>query len=184
MLIRVPDRKMVKIDNIKRYAYERQGWCKVTEGTTGPRSYACSCNNPCGYRAFPGVRRLRDLQWSDVMKCWRRALRATNVLPGSAESIEAWEKKIGELKKANRKMRDAGLITKHSDIMLLAKIPGPVIRALAHDYPNEFSGTVGARSEVANKHLEATLDTLYINREHGKPLGACLPKGAEGVILG
>lgn len=184
MLVRVPDKRIVKIENLKRMAYEKQGWFKVTEGRKGPLQYRCSCNNPCGFRAFPGVKRLRDLQWSDVMKLWRRSLRAQGILPGGPDSIERWETMIWEAKKQNRRMRDAGLVTKSTPVMLLAHIPGPVIRGLSHDWPDQFSPTVGARSEDINEHLEKVLDTLYIAREHGKPMGACTPKGVEGVVLG
>lgn len=172
MLIKVPDRKTVRIATIKRYAYERQGWVCVTEGYKGPRQYACSCQNPCGFRAFPGVKRLRDLQWSDCMALWRRALKAQGTRPGGPDSIEVWEKAIVELKHAHRRMADAGLITKHSDLMLLAKIPGPILRGLGHDYPAEFSPTLGARSEQIEYHLEKVMDHLFIHREHGRPMGA------------
>ena len=183
MLVRVLDKKTVRIENLKTWAYERQGWRRVTDGRAGPRQYSCSCHAPCGFRAFPGVRRIRDLQWSDIVKCWRRALQSTGAVPGGKDSIEAWETMVDDLKKQNRRFRGEGLITKSSPVMLLARIPGPIIRALAHDYPDEFSPTVGARSEDINKHLERTLDALYINREHGKPIGACTPKGVEGVVL-
>lgn len=183
MLVRVPDRQTVNIANLKKAAYERQGWCKVTEGYKGPRSYRCSCSNPCGYRAFPGVMRLRDLQWSDVMAMWRRALKADGVVPGGQDSIEQWEKKIRELKHTNRRIRESGFLTKSSPIMLLAKIPGPVIRGLSHDWPAEFSPTLGATSESTNRHLERTLSELYVNRENGRPIGAV--KNAQmAVALG
>ena len=183
MLVRVLDRKTVKIENLRIYAFERQGWRRVTDGRAGPRQYRCSCHAPCGFRAFPGVKRLRNLQWSDVMKCWRRALRATGVVPGGKDSTEAWAAMVDDLKKQNRRFRDAGMVTKASPFMLLARLPGPVVRALAHDYPDEFSPTVGARSEDINEHLERTLGDLYINREHGKPIGACTPKGVEAAVL-
>lgn len=182
MLVRVLDKKTVRIAALKSMAYERQGWCKVTEGKVGVRKYRCSCNNPCGYRAFPGANRIRDLMWSDVMKLWRRCLRAQGTVAGGPDSIENWEKMILELKNQNRRIREAGLVTKASPVMLLARLPGPVVRALGHDYPDEFSPTVGARSEDINAHLEGVLDCLYINRERGKPIGACT--GVEGVILG
>lgn len=183
MLVRVPDRKLVKIANLKKFAYERQGWCKVTEGRVGVKQYTCSCSNPCGYRAFPGAKRIRDIMWSDIMKLWRRALKATGVVANGPDSIENWETTIRELKHGNRRMRDAGLITKSSPIMLLAKLPGPVIRGLGHDFPQEFSPTVGARSEDINKHLEGVLDSLYVNHEHGKPMGACVPMADKAVVL-
>ena len=183
MLTRVLDKKTVKIANLKQYAYERQGWCKVTEGRVGMRQYNCSCNNPCGFRAFPGAKRIRDLMWSDIMKLWRRCLRAQGTVPGGPDSIENWEKMINELKIQNRRIRDAGLVTKSSPVMLLARLPGPVVRALSHDYPAEFSPLTGARSEDINGHLEGVLDCMYINREKGRSIGSCLPKGVEGVIL-
>lgn len=183
MLVRVADKRIVNIANIKKFAYERQGWRKVTEGRVGMKQYTCSCANPCGYRAFPGIKRIRDLMWSDVMGCWRRYNKTMGVLPGAKDSIEVWTKEIGDLQKQTRRLRDAGMVTKSSPVMLLARIPGPVIRGLAHDFPNEFSPTVGARSENINYHLERALDELYISREHGKPIGACVPKGTEGTIL-
>ena len=183
MLVRVADKKVVQIANLKKYAYERQGWRQVVEGHKAKKRFTCSCNNPCGYRAFPGVNRIRDLMWSDILKCWRRALNAQGIPHGGPDSEEVWEQMVRDLKVQNRRIREAGFITKSSPVMLLARIPGPIIRALAHDFPNEFSPTLGARSEDINKHLEAVLDNLYINRERGKPLGACLPKGTEGVVL-
>lgn len=182
MLVRVLDKKTVRIAALKSMAYERQGWCKVTEGKVGVRKYRCSCNNPCGYRAFPGANRIRDLMWSDIMRLWRRALRAQGTVSGGPDSIENWEKMILELKHQNRRIRDAGLVTKSSPVMLLAHLPGPVVRGLGHDFPEEFSPTTGATSEQINEQLERVLDPVYINREHGKPLGACTKVG--GVILG
>lgn len=184
MLTRVMDRKaIVRIENLRRMAFEQQGWRRVTEGRKGPRQFTCSCHAPCGYRAFPGVSRLRNLLWSDIMKCWRRALMADGIVEGATDSIEMWEKVVTEQKNRNRRLRDAGFITKSSPVMLLAMLPGPVVRGLAHDYPEEFSSTVGARSEDINKHLEKILQPLYINFEHGRPLGAVIPKGVEPVIL-
>jgi hypothetical protein len=118
-----------------------------------------------------------------MMKCWRRALVSQGVFAGASDSIEAWEKEVNKLRIQNRKYRDAGLVTKATPVMLLARLPGILVRALGHDFVNEFSPTVGARSEDINKHLEGVLDALYINHEHGSPMGACLPKGAEGVVL-
>lgn len=184
MLTRVVDRKaIVRIENLRKNAFEVQGWCRVTEGRVGPKQYRCSCHAPCGYRAFPGVSRLRDLQWSDILKCWKRALAREGVIDGMPDSVSVWVKNVERLKIENRRMRGAGLITRSTPLMLLAMLPGIVVRALSHDFPQEFSPTVGARSEDINKHLEGVLDCLYINREHGTPLGACLPKGTEGVVL-
>ena len=183
MLVRVPDKRIVKIENLKRHAYERQGWCKVAEGRVGKSKYRCSCNNPCGFRAFPGANRIRDLMWSDILKSWRRALRAQGTIPNGPESVEVWETMILELKKQNRRMRDAGLVTKSTPVMLLARLPGPIVRGLAHDYPHEFSPTLGAKSADINKHLEAVLDHLYINFEYGRSIGSCIPKGVDAVIL-
>src|SRR3990167_3611082 len=184
MQIRVLDRKaIVRIESIRRGVFAEQGWVRVTEGRVGPLAYRCSCHAPCGYRAFPGVKKLRDLQWSDVMKCWRRALKAVGTLPGGPDSIEVWEKEVSRLQIENRRMRGAGLITRMPPVMLLAVLPGLVIRALGHDFPQEFSPTVGARSEDINKHLEATRAEVYMNFEWGRPMGAGLPKGTEGVIL-
>lgn len=184
MLARVLDRKaIVRIENLRRITFEQHGWVRVTEGAKGPRAYPCSCHAPCGYRAFPGVARLRNLQWSDILKCWKRALRSARVLPNGPDSIEVWIKHIDDLKRKNRAYREKGLVTKSTPVMLLASIPGVILRALEHDYPHEFSSTVGARSEDIEKHLEKVLADFFVAFEHGRHIGSCLPRGTNGTVL-
>lgn len=159
MLVRIHDRVKVKIDRLKDWVYRDQGMVQVAESARGRKRTACNCQNPCGYRYFPRAERLRDLTWGDVEGFLRR------VWPEGL--IRAFAKNLDELRVWNRRLKDAGQFAKGDQaVVLLERIPGPVLRAMAHDFPDEFSPTTGLPMSEIQPHIERVLTPFCINREH------------------
>lgn len=150
-------RKVARIGDLKRRCYERNGMRQVAETRKGCVQRPCDCVTPCGYRYFPGVQRLRDLQMSDCEALMNRVY--------DPEAIRQFAWWTEQCQQENARMRRLGLLRK-SDTMVLGRIPGVLVRGLCHDFPEEFSTAAGCSVDVQEKNLERVLGSLFINRAH------------------
>ena len=163
ILVNFRQRRVASLTNITRRVYERNGWRQVAEGRVGVGKWHCECQEPCGFRAFPAVPRLRDLAWSDCYELLKRA-------GWTAQNFEGFERFVYERKKENDRFRRAGLLRKN-DMVFLGRLPGPLVRGLCHDFPAEFSTVQGGTVDFQHKHLEKVLGDLFVMK-CWRPAGA------------
>lgn len=164
MLIEIKDRVTCKIADLKDSVYRDQGMVLVSETAQGKKRHHCNCDNPCGYRYFPYAPTLKSLTWGEVEDFLRR------VWP--EEVIQKFAENLRELRVLQRRLRESGQLARGNDAMLiLARVPGPVLRAMQHDFPDEFSPNTGLPQGAILKHIEKVLTPFTINREH-RPAGA------------
>ena len=152
LVLNFKERKVASLANIHRRIMERNGMILVTSGHVGCAKWPCECVRPCGYRYFPGVSRLKDLQWSDANALLKRVWPRKEILHFAYA--------VRKLREESDRMRRLGLFSKH-DWMFLGRVPGPLIRGVAHDFPEEFSTRAGQTIDVQHKHLERVFGELF-----------------------
>lgn len=150
IVVNIRTTQTARLANIRDRIMSRQGFF------AWPRSQPCSCSSPCGYRAYPGVLRLKDLQWSDCMKLLVRAGWTQTQIDGFAKFTE-------DMRLTNERLRRAGELRK-LDMMFLGRVPGPLVRGLTHDFPAEFATSDGVSVDIQHKHLERVLTDFFCNR--------------------
>lgn len=155
LVLNFREKKIASLANIHRRIMERNGMVKVADGRVGCAKWPCECARPCGYRYFPNVPTLKSLQWSDADALLKR------VWPRKA--ILYFAQAVRALRQENERLRRNGLLRK-GDWMLLGRVPGPLVRGVCHDFPEEFSTRVGGTVDGQHKHLERVFGELFINR--------------------
>jgi hypothetical protein len=155
--VNIRETRVARMGNIHERIFKRRGWVKVADGRVGMAKRRCSCSTgSCGFRAFPGVERVRDLQWSDSYKLLRRA--------GKTDSqIDIFAKDIEERRRLNERLRASGGLRK-IDMMFLGRVPADLVDGLCHDFPADFASVDGVSVDIQHKNLERVFSDLFVNR--------------------
>lgn len=155
ILVNVRSAKVASVVNLKRRIYERNGMVHVADGTVGCAKHPCDCTVPCGFRYFPMVGRLRDLQMSDIEALLKRVY--------DDKEIGVFARWMELRRQLNNEMRATGAL-RRNDEMFLGRVPGVLVRGLCHDFPDEFSTLAGGTVQVQHMNLEKTLQEFFVNR--------------------
>lgn len=151
IVVNVRQTRVARLDAIRDRIMARQGFYPW------PRKAPCSCySSPCGYRAYPGVVRLKDIGWSDFDKLLGRCGWTENQIAGFAKFTE-------DMRLTNERLRRSGGLRK-IDMMFLGRVPGPLVRGLCHDFPAEFATSDGVSVDIQHKNLERVLTEFFVNR--------------------
>lgn len=151
IVVNIRETRTARLNNIHDRIMSRQGFYPW-QG-----SQPCSCyQSPCGYRAYPGVTRIKDLQTSDFLKLLRRAGWKTT-------DIDAFAKFTEDMRTMNERLRREGQLRK-VDMMFLGRVPGPLVRGLSHDFPADFATSDGVSVDAQHKHLEKLLTDFFVNK--------------------
>ena len=155
LVLNFKERKVANLANIHRRIMERNGMVLMAEGRVGCAKWPCECVRPCGFRYFPGVMRLRDLTLGDADRLLKRVWPRKDILKFASA--------VRSLRQENERLRRIGILRK-GDWMLLGRIPGPLVRGVSHDFPEEFSTRVGQTVDIQHKNLEKVFSELFVNR--------------------
>jgi hypothetical protein len=163
ILVNMRQSVKASVANLKDRIYKRNGMIVAAESNVGRKALRCECYSPCGYRYFPAVFRLKDLQMSDVEKLLRRVYTETEI-----EQFALW---LQERNRLNERMRASGAL-RRNDEMFMGRVPGVLVRGLCHDFPDEFSTREGGTVEVQHYNLEKFLSVFFVNRDYRQAVRA------------
>lgn len=155
VLVNIRSSKVASIANLKKRIYERNGMIAVAEGRNGKAKHPCSCNAPCGFRYFPGVSILKNLQMSDVEAMMRRVY--------TQEYFDEFKAEL-ERRRAEKARWEASSVLKRRDGMRLGIVPGAVLRGLCHDFPEDFATSMGVPVKDQHEALEKALNVFFAFR--------------------
>lgn len=156
LVLNFRERRVANLTNIHRRIMERQGMVEVNPNLYGP----CDCTSgKCRFRYYPGVKLLNGLQMSDAEALLRR------VWPEA--HVQRFGNAVESLQQENERLRRLGLLRK-GNFMFLGRIPGPLVRGVCHDFPEEFSTRAGQTIDIQHKHLEKVFAELFVNRVYSR----------------